>query len=141
MTINQLDASFHTAGNVRRTERGYAGHFCAAQHCLFRRNTLLELGDVRVVVSTVGNMWLPEHGKAKRTEPEEIGLDRVYETMAFHAVYEKPYWEADVSRAVEFDSQWAIARVTLSSDADADAMHEAVVAELSQRLKAGTVTP
>ena len=39
---------------VKRTERGYPGHFILSHRCVFTRNTLLEYGETRVIVSTVG---------------------------------------------------------------------------------------
>jgi len=84
-------------------------------------------------------MWLPRPGKTEA--PQEVGLDRYYETMAFYAAYEDPYWEADIGRQVDFDSRWSIGEITRSSDKDADEMHEAVVTEISQRMKAGELEP
>jgi len=115
---------------VKRTERGWPGHFICVSRCRFRRNTLLECGEQRVVVSTVGDMsGIDGFGE------EAIGLDRHYETMAFSAVFEDPYWEADIGRQVPFDSPSAVRDVDRGSDLRANEMHEAVVDEISSRLK------
>lgn len=119
--------------SVKRTERGWAGHFCCAHQCRFRRNTLLECGDVRIIVSTVGLMEMPpDRGGGF----EKIGLDRYFETMAFHAQWDGRYWDADVHRGeLSFKAPWAIAEV--DADDKANDMHEAVVEEISGRLAAG----
>ena len=109
---------------VKRTERGWAGHFCAAQSCMFRRNTLLQSETESIVVSTVGNY---RYNGAIR----EIGCNRYYETMAFHSlVDDKRYHDADVGKQIYFNSQWSIAK----PDADdlANDMHEKVVAEITE---------
>ena len=114
---------------TKRTERGWAGHFICADWCKFRRNTLLERGDARVVVSTVGMMF-DIQGK-----PDTIGYNRHFETMAFHAAFDGRYWDADVCRQVQFVSPWAIA--DWDADDKANDMHEAVVSEIIKRMKNG----
>ena len=116
---------------VKRTERGWAGHFCCANSCLFRRNTLLEYNGKAVVVSTVGAMY-NDKGKL-----EEIGLNRHYETMAFYAD-DSEYKDANVSEEIFFDSPWSLKwHKDGYIDNEANAMHEKVVEELSEKLLKG----
>lgn len=116
---------------VKRTERGWPGHFCCARDCLFRRNTLLEYGEQRIIVSTVGDM--------RRTgcESQKIGSNRYYETMAFNASLQDGYLDMSGSE-LPFDSEWAIADCEQDADMRANDMHERVVAEFTKRLKSGT---
>lgn len=113
-----------------KTERGWGGHFICAYDCRFRRNTLLEYGDVRIVISTVGNYVFKE-------KTDIIGHERYYETMAFHAKLDEIYWDADVQREVDFESQWAVRQIGIYSDQEANDMHEAVVKEISNNLTEG----
>lgn len=116
---------------VIRCERGWAGHFICADRCKFRRNTLLERGNVRIVVSTVGLMT----DYRDDNKFSEVGLDRYFETMAFHAAYDGRYWDADVTREVSFDSPWMVQEV--DADDIANEQHESVVAEITQRMSNG----
>lgn len=123
---------------VRRTERGWAGHFWCARDCLFRRNTLLECGKLRIVVSSVGLMENVLKGKGLGFESNftKLGPGRYYETMAFHAKSnDTRYHDADVSRQISFNSNWSISE--LDADDKANDMHEAVVAELTRKLEDG----
>ena len=114
---------------IRRTERGWAGHFICGDRCTFRRNTLLRSpASKRIVVSTVGCMRMP-NGKF-----EELGAGRHYETMAFEASKQGTYWDADVSKQVSFDSPWMIPEITNNSDNEANEMHERVVTEIAERM-------
>ena len=117
---------------VKRTERGWGGHFICADRCLFRRNTLLEKDGVFVVVSTVGNLYI--NGELK-----EIGHQRFCETMAFYSdESDDLYHDADVSKEISFDSKWCIdRRGTQHSDNEVNDMHEAVVDELTGKLMRG----
>ena len=115
---------------VVRTERGWAGHFICVSRCLFRRNTLLSYGDIKIVISTVGLMRM-DNG-----EIEKIGCDRYFETMAFHAdSMDKRWFDADISRQVNFESEWAIEEK--DADDKANDMHEAVVNEIAKGLLNG----
>jgi hypothetical protein len=116
---------------VKRTERGWAGHFCCSDSCKFRRNTLLEYNGKAVVVSTVGAMY------NSKGELEEIGLDRHYETMAFYAD-DSEYKDAKISDEIFFDSPWSLKWHKKGYiDNEANAMHEKVVEELSEKLLKG----
>ena len=116
---------------IKITERGYAGHLCVASQCRFKRNTLIEYGRKKIVVSTIGN-YNPSH----KNEPDTIGINRYYETMAFEAEYVKPYWEANVSVEVPFKSNWQISEIAFNTDKKADEMHDKVVRELSKKITA-----
>jgi len=119
---------------VKRTERGWAGHFCCAHDCQFRRNTLIEFGDIKIVVSTVG--LLRDTTNRRKHTFLEIGCNRYYETMAFHSdPKDHRYHDADVSRQIGFDSPWTIS--TLDADDAANDMHETVVHEITARLLKG----
>lgn len=138
---------------IIREERGWPGHYICADRCLFRRNTLLTrihavgvgegdprrvgLEETRIVVSTVGAMKsLIAEGEPHRLVA--IGVNYWYETMAFLARFDDPYWDADISQRLNFISPWCMCDPpTERSDAAANAMHEAVVEELTTRLLAG----
>ena len=117
------------SSGVVRTERGWAGHFICADRCRFRRNTLLAYNDIKIVVSSVGLM--------KRDDKfDEVGAGRYFETMAFHANKDdKRYFDANVSKQVYFESDWAIAEI--DADDKANEMHEAVVGEIITKLEKG----
>ena len=117
---------------VKRTERGWAGHFCASKYCAFRRNTLLEYEDIKVVVSTVGNYYHSD----KR---QGIGFGRLHETMCFHAKFcGGKYWDADVSREIYFDSNWSLNNPD-DDDNIINDMHETVVNEITEKISLGQI--
>lgn len=130
--IMEIEKVEQNLKEVKRTERGWAGHFCCSSSCKFRRNTLLECGDIKIVVSTIGAMYL--NGKI-----EEIGLNRHYETMAFHVDPKSgDYKDADFSREIFFESNGALKWHKKGYiDNEANEMHEAVVKEISDNLAKG----
>ena len=115
--------------DVKRTERGWSGHFCGSSQCAFRRNTLLEFKNIKIVVSTVGSMR--KHNNMGGFDPvEKIGLNRYYETMVFEAIQENKYIEADIEKEMPFDSKWEISKIYDGVDNEANDMHEAVITEI-----------
>jgi hypothetical protein len=117
---------------VSKLERGWAGHHICSDKCRFRRNTLLSYKDIKIVVSTVG---LYEYeGDFKKFGIGKHG--RYFETLAFHAdAKDTRYYDADGSRQISFDSQWAISEI--DADDKANDMHEAVVKEIKLKLLQG----
>jgi len=66
----------------------------------------------------------------------EIGPNRHFETMAFHAIKgDTRYHDADVSREVSFESPWSISEI--DADDQANLMHEMVVEELMDKMERG----
>lgn len=121
---------------VKRTERGWAGHYICADRCRFRRNTLLEYQDKKWIVSTVGN-FVPSTRKT-----DMIGANRWYETMVFEAEMKNGYIDADVTKQIYPENDWGIwgesweQVITLHPypDNDANDMHELIVNEMAARI-------
>ena len=118
---------------VKRTERGWAGHCCCSYRCEYHRNTLLEYNGIKVVVSTVGRLRKDMISGSY----EEVGHNSYFETMAFMAKEDDIYNDADVEREIQFDAKWCLPSPDM--ELEADAMHEDVVTELSKRLVDGTL--
>ena len=72
-------------------------------------------------------------------EFREVGCDRYYETMAFHAAYDGKYWDVDVSEDVDFSAPCAVSLP--GADDAANDMHEAVVTEIMENLAQGGTYP
>jgi hypothetical protein len=122
---------------IRYKERGWPGHFILGNKCLYHRNTLVSSKDIAVVVSTVGNMVLDD-----KKGVEEVGLNRIYETMVFVAKYENNYQEADVSKEVyNTASNWNLSKHELRKDSDnqADDMHDTMVKNVAELIRTNNV--
>ncbi len=132
--VNFIEEEERMNNTVTREERGWGGHYILARRCQFRRNTLLTCGERRVVVPTVG----AELERDERTYTH-IGHKRYYETWAFEAAYTDGYWDLTVNRRISVDAPSQIDHIDLHADAEANAMHEAVVTELTAKLAAGTL--
>ena len=119
---------------VKITERGWAGHFCGALQCRFRRHTLIEFGNQKVVVSTIGLYEpFPDHGPPKFVH---VRPDTYFETAAFWAdPKDTRYNDADVTKEIKLDMQWKISEI--DADDKANVMHDTVVLALSIKLQKG----
>lgn len=115
---------------IIRTERGWGAHYICAGRCTFRRNTLLEYKNKKIIVSTVG-CFRPSHD----SEIETIGFNRYYETMVFEAQFENPYWEANISKQLYFDLNCTLDKCEHETDLEANDMHETIVSYFIKELK------
>lgn len=138
MRIKSMPTIEERKTGLKRTERGWAGHFIAADSCRFRRNTLLEYKDLKWVVSTVGCCCIGEH-------IDTIGYERWYETRVFEATYQDGYLDADVTKQIEISQDWGIWGRTWEEvmenypapDNAANDMHERIVDEMIERIRGG----
>jgi len=123
--------------NIQYKERGWPGHFLLGNKCLYHRNTLVSGDNISVVVSTVGNMFLDY-----KIEVQEVGLNRIYETMVFVGKIENNYHEADVTKEVSnTTSKWFLSKKELREDSDnqADDMHDTMVKEVAELIRINAV--
>ena len=123
--------------NITVKERGWAGHFIMGHKCMYRRNTLVSGDNISVVVSTVGNMVIDD-----KRGVDEVGLNRIYETMVFVSKFENGYHEADVTKEVSnTTSNWCLSKEELRDDSDnqADAMHDNMVEEVAELIRINAV--
>lgn len=111
------------------TERGWPAHFICAERCRFRRNTLVECGRRRFVVSTVGDM------RDDQNREQPVGAGYYYETKVFRARRAGVYWDANTSKQI--DGSCLPGKMHYNSDLKANAIHDKTVAELVAKLKRG----
>lgn len=115
---------------VKRTERGWAGHYICADQCMFKRHTLLEFKGINIIVSTVGQQFRTNNHK-----PVMVGSGRFYETLVFKAKYSDSTPKmliANVNEQIEFDSNWMIENP--HKHLEANQMHEDVVSEIMYKM-------
>lgn len=121
---------------IKKTERGWPGHYILADRCQFHRNTLLELGNVRIVVSTVGAQHSHDWSGFNK-----VNCDSFYETMVFPAKKHKSYWEANTlagSISILSKSRCGMGKeIEHIDDKKANDMHEKIVTEISRRMNNG----
>lgn len=119
-------------GSIKRIERGWCGYIKGHQYCLFRRNTILEYDNKKIVIATLGNYINPfEYCNTP------IYDDVWYLTIAGHAVEKNGYWEIDGDGQIPIKSIHEI-RGTEEEifnkypliDLSANRMHETAVEEM-----------
>lgn len=117
---------------VKRTERGWAGHFISAHQCRFRRNTLLEFEDKKIIISSVGLLEYPyEEGF------QTVNSFAYFETRIFHALSDNRWSDIDVNKEIFVDAPCHIN--IIDADDEANKMHDIVVLEIHNKLLKGEI--
>lgn len=130
--------------DIKRTERGWAGHFICGVDCNWRRNTLVEDENGRgIVISSVGALPKCDE-KGFRKEWLEIGYNRYYETMMFIAKQDGIFIEGDVSQQRYVAGMpWCVSeKPNGKTDLEAEEIHEnhvKYVMENFEKVYAGNV--
>jgi hypothetical protein len=121
--------------DIKKTERGWTSHYICGSRCMWHRNTLLEYGELKIVVSSVGNM-IDYHapGFPNVVVLDTVGHKRYYETMVFHTD-QTEFHDADVTRQISVKANGGISKPW--KELEAEAMHEAIVSEVCEGLLAG----
>jgi len=116
---------------VKITYRGWPGHFICGDRCVFHLNSLLECGDLKIVVSTVGML------KTENGNYDTIGCDRYYETMAFVAKRENEFYDANVNKQLEIESRCCWGK--LKDEWKANKGHWKVIEEIKNKMLNGSI--
>lgn len=117
-------------GRIKITELGWMiGHFILPYRLEFRRNTLIEYRNIKIVVSTVGAMF--SSGKI-----DMIVNNVYYTTIAFHSdENDKKYHDIDVEREVFLDCKTEINHYDEDTDNEANEMHDNAVEWICKQLR------
>jgi len=114
---------------MKRTERGWPGHYCLGHRCIFHRNTLIEAWGLGIVVSTVGNL---QEGLAGKREIVRIGAGHYFETRLFWANFDNRWKDSSGDEVLE-------ELVMLCEEPDADdavnAEHDLIVSKAARWLR------
>lgn len=107
---------------------------------MYHRNTLLEYGEQKVVVSTIGH-YLPrnkrlEYWKHGKMDYEMFGRNRHFETMAFLAD-DSQFHDTDVTKEIGFSSNWELDKPDM--EMEADVVHDTVCDEIAEDMVNGTL--
>jgi len=107
---------------VKRIEQGCAGHLVGdANHCAFRRNTVIKLDQQCLLVSTIGM-------KLNAQEKPVLINCTYFETMVGKAVQSKDgYWLLDLNNILEYEQFGQELKDGYASYREAEAFHEAMV--------------
>lgn len=115
--------------DVRRTEYGWIGYFCVAADCMFRRSTLLEYKDVKIIVFTIGD-YIHGHNVS------EIDSGTYYETKVLYVDQENvnnSYYVPDINKPIKTKCPSTISEMNKAMEANK--MHEDIVEEIECRLE------
>lgn len=128
-----------TFKKVKRTERGWKAHFIGGRNCRFGRNTLLERGNTRYIISTVGAYYPYTDDDEKNSGCVKINTQGYYETLIFEAMEEGVYWDINVEKQlpVPEECDWVVENLDFESDKRANDMHERIVTAVQAILENG----
>ena len=111
---------------IKRTERGWAGHFVCGPRCNWHRNTLVQDEKGRyIVISSIGALPILD-SNGDRIGFAPIGVCRYYETMVFVAKREGLFIEADVGQQRSVGNlKWYVNKEPNGrTDLEAEEIHE-----------------
>lgn len=121
---------------VKVTYRGWPGHYILGDRCVFHLNTLLEAGQARVVVSSVGNLRSQGHLSHASEPIGSLVNPHYFETKAFWAQEKDGYWEAATSNEIKLLLPETVVRnLDPGCDEQAQRIHEAAVQVVTEQLQ------